>query len=62
LLYQCPDVDLRTLFVVYAQADATAYRVIDESTDTITVDWTIRHYSINTTVIACIPSYKSQKA
>jgi hypothetical protein len=62
ILQQCSNTVQPTLFVVFAQAKATADEVFGNETVETTTDWTVASFSIDTTVIVCTPSYKVQKA
>jgi hypothetical protein len=61
ILQQCPNVDQPTLFVVFAQVEATAKKVFGNETVETTTDWAVTSSSINSTAIVCTPSYKVQK-
>jgi hypothetical protein len=62
ILQQCPDVDEPTLFVVFAQVEATAIEVPSNETVMTTTAWYLADSAVNTTVLICTPSYKIQRA
>jgi len=61
-LQKCLETDQAMLFVVFAQTEATAVRISNDSTVMTSTGWNVTHPSINTTILVCTPRYKVQKA